>query len=218
MRDHGHHLVGNKRQHGAAGRLWDHIEQSEWRMLRTLLKLSALVAGSWNLSWCLYRLRGLRLVGPPSEPVWYFAYGANMHDSAFCGWRGMRPLEWRPARVRGYRLRFNLDGRPRGRAAPANLSEDPRAEVWGVLYRITRRDLVRLDASEGVPWWRYRSLWLEAEDANGVGLPAVTYIAQGDRNDRRPSLRYLTLLRDGARAHGLPEHYTRFLEQIEHAR
>jgi hypothetical protein len=69
-----------------------------------------------------------------------------------------------------------------------------------------------------VPWWRYRSLWLEAEDASGVGLPAVTYIAQGNRNDRRPSLRYLTLLRDGARAHGLPEHYTRFLEQIEHAR
>ena len=117
--------------------------------------------------------------------------------------------------MRGYRLRFNLDGHPRGRAAPANLPEDPRAEVWGVLYRITRRDLVRLDASEGVPWWRYRSLWLEAEDASGAVLRAVTYIAQGDQNDRRPLLRYLTLLRDGARAHGLPDDYVRFLEQIE---
>ena len=103
-------------------------------MLRFLLKLSAVFARSWTLSWCLYRLHGIRLVGPPSEAVWYFAYGANMHDSAFCGWRGMRALEWRPARVRGYRLRFNLDGYPRGRAAPANLSEDQQAEVWGVLY------------------------------------------------------------------------------------
>ena len=187
-------------------------------MFRILLKLSALVARSWTLSWCLYRLHGIRLVGPPGEPVWYFVYGANMHDSAFRGWRGMRPLEWRAARVRGYRLRFNLDGRPRSRAAPANLAEDPRAEVWGVLYRITRRDLVRLDATEGVPWWRYRPLWLESEDVSGDTLRAVTYIAQGDKDDRRPSLRYLTLLREGARAHGLPDHYIRFLEQVEHAR
>jgi cation transport regulator ChaC len=187
-------------------------------MLRILLKLSALVASSWTLSWCLYRLHGIRLIGPPGEAVWYFAYGANMHDSAFQGWRGMRPLESRPGRLRGYRLRFNLEGRPRGQAAPANLSEDPRAEVWGVLYRITRHDLVRLDATEGVPWSRYRSLWLEAEDISGNTLRAVTYIAQGNKDDGRPSLRYLTLLREGARAHGLPDHYVRFLEQVEHAR
>ncbi|MBV8936749.1 MAG: gamma-glutamylcyclotransferase [Alphaproteobacteria bacterium] len=187
-------------------------------MLRFLLKLNALLASCWTFSRLLYRLHGTRLIGPPSEPVWYFAYGANMHDSAFRGWRGMRPLEWRPARVRGYRLRFNLGGRLRGRAAPANLAEDPRAEVWGVLYRITRRDLVRLDATEGVPWWRYRSLWLEAEDVNGDMLCAVTYIAQGDEDDCRPSLRYLTLIREGARAHGLPDHYIRLLEQVEHGK
>jgi hypothetical protein len=32
--------------------------------------------------------------------------------------------------VRGYRLRFNLEGRPRGKAAPANVFPDPQAEVW----------------------------------------------------------------------------------------
>ena len=80
-----------------------------------------------------------------------------------------------------------------------------------------RRD-VRLDATEGLPWWRYRPLWLEAEDITGNLLRAVTYIAQGNKDDSRPSLRYLTLLREGARAHGLPEHYIRFLEQVEHAR
>ena len=95
---------------------------------------------------------------------------------------------------------------------------DPAAEVWGVLYKITRRDLVPLDATEGVPWWRYRPLWLDAEDISGTALQAVTYIAQGDEDDRKPSLRYLTLLREGARAHCLPEHYIRFLEQVEHAR
>ena len=40
----------------------------------------------------------------------------------------------------------------------------------------------------------------------------------GKAVDGRPSLRYLRLLRDGARAHGLPPHYIRFLESVEHAR
>jgi len=34
--------------------------------------------------------------------------------------------------------------------------------------------------------------------------------------DGNPSLRYITLLRDGARAHGLPETHIRFLESVEH--
>ena len=186
-------------------------------MLRTLLKFNGLIARSWALSWCLYRLRGIRLIGSPREEIWYFAYGANMHDSAFRDWRGMCPREWRPGRVGGYRLRFNLRAPPRGRAIYANLSADPAAEVWGVLYKITRRDLVRVGAMEGVPWWRYRPLSLDAEDISGTRLEAVAYIAQGDKDDHKPSLRYLTLLREGARAHGLPEHSIRFLEQIEPA-
>ena len=186
--------------------------------LRTLLKIRMLIARSWALSWCLYRLHGLRLIGPPGEHVWYFAYGANMHDSAFRGWRGMSPSEWRAGRVHGYRLRFNLKGWPRGKAAPANLHADSQAEVWGVLYLITRRDLVRLDASEGVPWWHYRPLWLDAADTEGNVLRAVTYVARGNEIDGSPSHRYITLLREGARAHGLPEYYVRFLERVEYAR
>ena len=149
------------------------------------------LAHSWALSWCLYRLHGIRLIGSPREEIWYFAYGANMHDSTFRQWRGMCPREWRPGRVRGYRLRFNLKAPPRGRAIYANLSADPAAEVWGVLYRITRRDLVWVGATEGVPWWRYRPLSLDAEDLSGTTLPAVAYIAKGTKTTA--SHRYGTL-------------------------
>ena len=185
-------------------------------VLRTLLKVSGLMASSWVLPWCVYRLHGIRLIGPPGEEIWYFAYGANMHDSAFRDWRGMRPREWRPGRVRGYRLRFNLMA-PRGHATYANLCADPGVEVWGVLYKITRRDLVRLEATEGVPWGGYRPHWLAVEDLGGTVLHAATLIAAGHDDDRTPSLQYLTLLREGARAHGLPEHYIRFLDEVEHA-
>ena len=182
-----------------------------------MIRLRRILAKSWALSKIHYRLRGLRIEGRPKDEVWYFAFGANMHDSAFQERRGMRPIEWRAGRLRGYRLRFNLDGRPLGKAAPANLFPDPDAEAWGVLYLITRAGLVRLDSTEGVPGRRYRQLWMDAEDTDGNRLRAVTYIAEGNESDGNPSLRYITLLRDGARAHGLPEPYLRFLDSVKHA-
>ena len=55
----------------------------------------------------------------------YFAYGANMDDSTFRVWRRIQALECRSGRIKGYRLRFTLDGRREGRSAPANLHLDP---------------------------------------------------------------------------------------------
>jgi cation transport regulator ChaC len=178
---------------------------------------NAVCVKSWTAARVTYCLWGLKLAGSPGDPVWYFAFGANMHDSAFRDRRRMTPGEWRAGRVPGYRLRFNLDGRPEGRSAPANIAPAPDAEVWGVLYKITRRDLVRLDSTEGVPGRRYRHLWVEAEDAGGRPVRAVTYMAQGNEVDGNPSLRYLTLLREGARAHGLPDHWCQFLDGVEPA-
>ncbi len=171
----------------------------------------------WPLARLWYRAWGLALEGDPGDMVWYFAYGANLHDSAFRQRRGMRPREWRAGRIAGYRLRFNLDGRPKGKAAPANISVDEAGEVWGVLYLISRRELVRLNASEGVPGRRYRPIWLTAKDSGGGQIDAFTYLADGMDEDGKPSLRYITLLRDGARAHGLPEHWIAYLERIDPA-
>ena len=182
-----------------------------------MIKLRRAINKSWFLAKLYYRWHGIELTGQPGDEVWYFAFGANMHDSAFRQRRSMDPLEWRAGRVKGYRLRFNLEGRPRGKAAPANISPDPDGEVWGVLYLITRAAMAHLDSTEGVPGRRYRHLWVEAEDIDGNRVDAFTYIADGKEKDGRPSLRYITLLRDGARAHGLPDQYIRFLDAVEHA-
>ena len=187
------------------------------RRLRKLQpNLRRLVTKSWLLSRCYYRYRGARLRGRPGEEIWYFAYGANMDDSTFRIRRGIEALEYRSGRVKGYQLRFNLDGRPKGRSAPANLCPDPDAEVWGVLYRITRRDLLLLDATEGVPGLGYRHIEIEAKDGDGRAIQAVAYMARGNEMDGKPSLRYITLIRNSARAHGLPENYIRFLDAVEH--
>ena len=171
----------------------------------------------WPLARLWYRAWGLTLEGNPEDHVWYFAYGANMHDSAFRQRRKMKPMEWRVGRLPGYRLRFNLEGRPKGKAAPANIGADKDAEVWGVIYLITRRDMVWLNSTEGIPGWRYRPIWLDAEDQAGNPLPVFTYIADGLEKDGNPSKRYITLLRDGARARGLPEGWISHLENVNHA-
>jgi hypothetical protein len=50
------------------------------------------------------------------------------------------------------------DGVPKGKTAPANVCPDPDSEVWGVLYKITRRQMLRLNLTEGVPGKVYRTL------------------------------------------------------------
>ncbi len=179
--------------------------------------MSPILFGVWPVTRLWYRSWGLRLDGGPRDPVWYFAYGSNMHPSAFSDRRGMRPSDTRPGRLPGYRLRFNLDGWPRGRSAPANICADADAEVWGVLYRITRRELVRLNASEGVPGRGYRPVTVRAEDRAGRMLRAFAYVARGKPCDGRPSLRYITLIRDGARRHNLPDHWLALLDRVPHA-
>jgi len=176
-----------------------------------------LLARSWLVSRWHYRKHGLVLHGRPSDKVWYFAYGSNMHEGTFVERRRIKPLERRVGRIMGYRLRFNLEGRPKGKAAPANICPDTDQEVWGVLYKITRRDLLRLNSTEGIPGRGYRPTWLHAEDMDGNPVTAMTYVATGKEIDGRPSLRYISLLREGARFHGLPEHWVRVLDSVNHA-
>jgi cation transport regulator ChaC len=172
---------------------------------------------AWPLARLWYRSWGLRLDGHPADEVWYFAFGANMNDSVFLGRRRMRPLEWRVGRVPGYRLRFNLHGRPRGKSAPANIAPDPEEEVWGVLYRMTRRDMVWLHSTEGVPGWRYYPVWLDVEDSDGNRFRAFSLIADGLPEDGNPSLRYITLIREGAIQHDLPDQWIDKLNAVRHA-
>jgi cation transport regulator ChaC len=76
--------------------------------------------------------------------------------------------------------------------------------------------MLRLDLTEGVPGRVYRPTWLEMHDFDGQAVRAMTYVAEGNESDGRPSLRYITLLRDGARAHGLPTSWLQTLQTIVH--
>src|SRR5215813_12533003 len=115
---------------------------------------------TWQLLRFWIRLRRGRL--PPwslPDPIWYFAYGSNMNERLFRERRHMTPIETRPARLDGYRLRFAVSGRRKsGLSAPVDIAHAPGERVWGALYLLPLRKFVRLDASEGR---QYTYLWVD---------------------------------------------------------
>ena len=60
-------------------------------------------------------------------------------------------------------------------------------------------------------------MWRNAEDIGGNQVVAVAYVASGKEIDGEPSQRYISLLRDSARYHGLPEHWLRHLDGVMRA-
>jgi len=79
-------------------------------------------------------------------------------------------------------------------------------------------ELVRLNASAGIPSRACRPLWLATNDTGGNPVAAVTHLADSKDKDGKPSLRYITLLRDGAVAHGLPALWVAFLNSTKPAK
>jgi cation transport regulator ChaC len=139
------------------------------------------------------------------DPVSYFAYGSNMQRATFVGRRGMQPRSSRPGRLDGFDLRFDLPVGP-GERGVANLAVAPGAVVHGVLYSISTAEASILDRTEGVDRGLYERLAVRVITEEG-SEDAFTYLSRHREERRKPSARYLGLLLEGAREHGLPVGY-----------
>lgn len=150
----------------------------------------------------------------PAASAWYFAYGSNMSRAIFCERRGMCPFTSRPGWLDGYRLVFDLPVGP-GERGVANVTPEPAVRTHGVLHLLTPEELDRLDRSEGVHAGLYRRILVDVATEDAGLVPAYTYQSTWTSSGRKPSARYLGLLVAGAREHGLPEEWLRFLEGHE---
>lgn len=80
--------------------------------------------------------------------------------------------------------------------------------VWGVLYDLTSEDFERLRSFEGREY-------TEAAVEVSIGearSSARTFVTRGSHPERRPSARYLKVVLDGAKHHGLPDEWIERLE------
>jgi cation transport regulator ChaC len=148
------------------------------------------------------------------DGLWYFAYGSNLDPETFLGRRRMRPRAARRARLRGFELVFDLPVGP-GERAVANLRTAPGSEVHGVAFHLDAEQASHLDRTEGVDRGSYARVAVVLEAEGAASLEAFTYVSGGGVAGRKPSRRYLGLILRGARHHGLPDEWVRWLLSLE---
>jgi AIG2-like family len=132
----------------------------------------------------------------------HFAYGANMSRAIMRRHaRDAEPLG--VAELAGHRFVITGDGYASVEPARAQT-------VHGVLWRITPRDRVTLDAWENVSAGLYRAETVPVRHA-GELMPALVYFAR-PRGEGRPKPGYIELVVAAAREWNLPPRHIRSLE------
>lgn len=147
--------------------------------------------------------------------AWYFAYGSNMQSATLRGRRGIEYRRALPGRVSGWRLVLDKPPLFPVGGAYANIVADPTAEVLGVLYEIAAADLEHIDLSEAVPLGNYRRISVVAQALQaGDTVDAHTLTSELRDPALQPTTRYMSLLIEGAREHGLPVDYVDYLRTV----
>ena len=133
----------------------------------------------------------------------HFAYGSNMHRAVM---RKHAPCA-EPigvARLKDYRFVVTADGY-------ASVEPAPAVVVHGVMWRLTPRDRVTLDAWENIAAGLYRAEMLPVQAADRH-CPALVYIARR-RPPGRPKPGYMEIVVKAARAWNFPPGYIVLLQQ-----
>ncbi len=152
---------------------------------------------------------------PANDLAWYFAYGSNMQPATFAGRRGIVAHAAVAARLPGWQLLFDKPPLLPVGHGMANVVEAPDAHVLGVAYAIGADDLAHVDLTEGVLIGNYRRVVVTVTPLDGRTDVLDAFTLTSDRRDPSllPSRRYLTLLIEGAEAHGLPADYVAWLRE-----
>ncbi|KAJ3797605.1 hypothetical protein GGU11DRAFT_784254, partial [Lentinula aff. detonsa] len=185
---------------------------------------------------------GIQLLSPtspelaaPTEPRWYLAYGSNLSATGFVVKRNITPLDTKVVIVDGLELSFDNPGVPyiEPRFANCRLAEPPtehwspgnpwlggRGSLMGVAYLLSPADFLTILRSEG-GGTSYQPLIAPAVSLSADGartqqvINAYTLLTPTTRRGTGyASLRYMKLLRNGAREQHMPEPYIAYLDSV----
>jgi len=145
--------------------------------------------------------------------VYYFAYGSNINPKTFDGVRAMRPTSSTPCVLRDFDLVFNVPGVPYVEPSFASVVARDGGCCHGVAHGITREEWEYLVTTEGS--YDVVDVDCEAYDGRELRCKTLTHRTLKNFGERAPSLRYATLLREGARFHGLDEAWIARLDALE---
>lgn len=135
----------------------------------------------------------------------YFAYGSNLDETQM---RERCPGSILVGKfvLKDYQLAFTTFSKRR-ECGCADIVKSPGDEVWGLVYRFTTDDLVRMDKAEGHPQ-KYRRFTTSVENSAGEKVAAETYeVVEKSFDTLAPSQEYLQILMDAAKKYNFPEKY-----------
>ncbi|HVM98512.1 MAG TPA: gamma-glutamylcyclotransferase, partial [Candidatus Acidoferrales bacterium] len=99
----------------------------------------------------------------------------------------------------------------------ANLIEDPQASAYGVLFDVGDDELAHIELTEGVLIENYRRVIVPVELLAKTDAQVVhAFSLSSDKRDPtgRPTVRYMSLLIEGAIEHRLPAEHVEFLRGV----
>lgn len=136
----------------------------------------------------------------------YFAYGSNM-DPRQMRTRCPEAANMGRVTLTGHRFLINRRG-------VATIERDGRAQVMGVLWKLSPRCEASLDRYEGVVWGFYHKKKVVVEDEIGMELSALVYI-DPVRERGLPRKGYLDRVLLGAKRAGIPlSNFAAYLDWI----
>ncbi|KAJ3049839.1 hypothetical protein HK097_009163 [Rhizophlyctis rosea] len=162
---------------------------------------------------------------------WYLAYGSNMTTKVLTGRRQVKPLEAIPVTCEGYRLAFDCRGLPYFEPAfasirpiePTTNGTDPVPRtLHGVAFKITKRAYQHIRQTEGggghddIGYLDITVTCTPYPSYPSTPIQAHTLLFKSAHPNLHPSLRYLNLLRDGAREFKLDPSYIAYLDNFPH--
>ncbi|KAF2789637.1 hypothetical protein K505DRAFT_312825 [Melanomma pulvis-pyrius CBS 109.77] len=170
----------------------------------------------------------LQTLPPPTSNVWYLAYGSNLAASKFIHDRGIVPISTAVVTVLGWTLVMDSAGVPYsepsfGSISPIqNFGNEKSVQLIGTAYLITPEMYTKVIASEGggiaYAEVEVRAEGLTDEDRAKTRTQGRTIAARSLytvlRRLARPSDRYMSLIRLGAKEARMPPAYQQFLENI----
>ncbi|MDG2333671.1 MAG: gamma-glutamylcyclotransferase [Myxococcota bacterium] len=137
----------------------------------------------------------------------YFAYGSNLSTRRLAE-RIPHPQPVAVAELDAHRLVFNkpsADG-----SGKANLIPEPGSVAWGVVWSIPATAWTALDGFEP----GYRRTPCRVRDDAGQWHNAQVYLWESPDPEQLPYAGYVEHLLQGAREHGLPDGFIRFLAGV----
>lgn len=142
----------------------------------------------------------------------YFAYGSNLDLKAM----KLRCPDSQPLQtgvLKGYSLAFTYDSAG-WEGGVADIMEDPKKEVWGLLYQISERDLENLDEYEGYPT-AYTRFTTSIHTPSGRIEPVWVYEVVQKKGFVPPTKEYLDIIRKAGKELNFPENYRKELDVVE---